>query len=46
MFLGAIFVDNQNIEHIHLESLRRHIGLVSQDTVSNLSSLFPDSVPL
>ncbi|XVF55744.1 hypothetical protein PTKIN_Ptkin06aG0061400 [Pterospermum kingtungense] len=28
---GSILVDNQNIANIRLESLRRHVGLVSQD---------------
>lgn len=28
---GSILVDNQNIADIRLESLRRHVGLVSQD---------------
>ncbi|XP_057960832.1 ABC transporter B family member 29, chloroplastic isoform X3 [Malania oleifera] len=30
---GCILVDNHNIQSIQLESLRRHIGLVSQDIV-------------
>ncbi|XP_002530326.2 ABC transporter B family member 29, chloroplastic [Ricinus communis] len=29
---GCILVDNQNINNILLESLRKHVGLVSQDT--------------
>ncbi|XP_059668712.1 ABC transporter B family member 29, chloroplastic isoform X5 [Cornus florida] len=28
---GCILIDNHNIQSIHLESLRRHVGLVSQD---------------
>ncbi|KAK6231848.1 hypothetical protein SCA6_001921 [Theobroma cacao] len=28
---GSILVDNRNIQNIRLESLRRHVGLVSQD---------------
>ncbi|KAG6772464.1 ABC transporter B family member 29 [Populus alba x Populus x berolinensis] len=28
---GCILVDNQNIQNVQLESLRRHVGLVSQD---------------
>ncbi|XVF53685.1 hypothetical protein PTKIN_Ptkin05aG0118500 [Pterospermum kingtungense] len=28
---GSILIDNQNIANIRLESLRRHVGLVSQD---------------
>ncbi|KAJ9181376.1 hypothetical protein P3X46_009513 [Hevea brasiliensis] len=28
---GCILVDDQNIQNIRLESLRRHVGLVSQD---------------
>ncbi|CAL5207407.1 unnamed protein product [Lathyrus oleraceus] len=28
---GSILIDNQNIQDIHLRSLRRHIGVVSQD---------------
>ncbi|CAK7341847.1 unnamed protein product [Dovyalis caffra] len=28
---GCILVDNQNIQDVQLESLRRHVGLVSQD---------------
>ncbi|XP_039066181.1 ABC transporter B family member 29, chloroplastic-like [Hibiscus syriacus] len=30
---GSILVDNHNIQNIRLESLRRHVGLVSQDTM-------------
>ncbi|KAK8713521.1 hypothetical protein V6N13_148736 [Hibiscus sabdariffa] len=30
---GSILVDNTNIQNIRLESLRRHVGLVSQDTM-------------
>ncbi|OMO68345.1 hypothetical protein COLO4_29711 [Corchorus olitorius] len=30
---GSIHVDNHNIQRIRLESWRRHIGLVSQDTM-------------
>ncbi|XP_050230248.1 ABC transporter B family member 29, chloroplastic isoform X2 [Mercurialis annua] len=29
---GCILLDNQNIENMRLDSLRRHVGLVSQDT--------------
>lgn len=32
---GSIFIDNQNISDIRLGSLRSHVGLVSQDVVSN-----------
>ncbi|WRX24319.1 ABC transporter-like [Theobroma cacao] len=32
---GSILVDNRNIQNIRLESLRRHVGLVSQDIVSD-----------
>uniref|UniRef100_A0A803QK00 ABC transporter domain-containing protein n=1 Tax=Cannabis sativa TaxID=3483 RepID=A0A803QK00_CANSA len=28
---GHVLIDNQNIQNIRLESLRRHVGLVSQD---------------
>ncbi|KDP37308.1 hypothetical protein JCGZ_06762 [Jatropha curcas] len=28
---GCVLIDNQNIQDIRLESLRRHVGLVSQD---------------
>lgn len=28
---GAIYLDNRNLKEFHLESLRRHIGYVSQD---------------
>ncbi|CAN1277395.1 ABC transporter B family member 29, chloroplastic, partial [Linum perenne] len=28
---GGILLDNRNIQNIHLESLRKHVGLVSQD---------------
>ncbi|CAI0391718.1 unnamed protein product [Linum tenue] len=28
---GGILLDNKNIQNVHLESLRRHVGLVSQD---------------
>ncbi|TYJ39696.1 hypothetical protein E1A91_A04G086900v1 [Gossypium mustelinum] len=31
---GSILIDNHNIKSIRLESLRRHVGLVSQDTDS------------
>ncbi|XP_022767058.1 ABC transporter B family member 29, chloroplastic isoform X2 [Durio zibethinus] len=30
---GSILVDNHNIKNIRLESLRRHVGLVSQDII-------------
>ncbi|KAG4152024.1 hypothetical protein ERO13_D04G098800v2 [Gossypium hirsutum] len=30
---GSILIDNHNINNIGLESLRRHVGLVSQDTM-------------
>ncbi|KAK5836192.1 ABC transporter B family member 29, chloroplastic [Gossypium arboreum] len=30
---GSILIDNHNIKSIRLESLRRHVGLVSQDTM-------------
>ncbi|KAK8563401.1 hypothetical protein V6N12_035549 [Hibiscus sabdariffa] len=30
---GSILVDNNNIQNIRLESLRRHVSLVSQDTM-------------
>ncbi|XP_012441641.1 ABC transporter B family member 29, chloroplastic isoform X2 [Gossypium raimondii] len=30
---GSILIDNHNIKNIGLESLRRHVGLVSQDTM-------------
>ncbi|KAG5243986.1 hypothetical protein OIU78_002283 [Salix suchowensis] len=30
---GCILVDNQNIQNVQLESLRRNVGLVSQDIV-------------
>lgn len=30
---GSVLVDSHNIQNIRLESLRRHIGLVSQDTM-------------
>ncbi|KAK4480830.1 hypothetical protein RD792_011681 [Penstemon davidsonii] len=30
---GSIFIDGYDIQSIQLESLRRHVGLVSQDTV-------------
>lgn len=33
MLTGCILVDNQNIQNVQLESLRRHVGLVSQDIV-------------
>lgn len=32
---GSILIDGHNIQDIRLEDLRRHVGLVSQDTVSN-----------
>ena len=35
MLTGCILIDNHNIRSIRLESLRRHVGLVSQDIVSN-----------
>lgn len=31
---GSILVDNRNIQNIRLQSLRRHVGVVSQDIVS------------
>ncbi|GMJ02905.1 ABC2 homolog 12, ARABIDOPSIS THALIANA ABC TRANSPORTER HOMOLOG 12, ATP-binding cassette B29 [Hibiscus trionum] len=30
---GSILIDSHNIQNIRLESLRRHVGLVSQDTM-------------
>lgn len=35
MLTGSILIDNHNIQNIRLQSLRRHVGLVSQDVVSN-----------
>lgn len=32
---GSIQIDNQNIQNIRLQSLRRHVGVVSQDIVSD-----------
>jgi subfamily B ATP-binding cassette protein MsbA len=36
---GSIFIDNQNINHINLNSLRKEISLVSQDVI-----LFDDTI--
>lgn len=36
---GKITIDGCDIQKIRLESLRRHVGLVSQDTVSNTNFL-------
>ncbi|KAI3842175.1 hypothetical protein MKW92_013890, partial [Papaver armeniacum] len=33
---GSILIDDQNIRSCTLESLRRHVGLLSQDTMSTL----------
>jgi hypothetical protein len=43
---GAILIDNQNTQNISLQSLRRHVGVVSQDIVSDsaLKPLYPSSV--
>lgn len=30
---GSILIDGNDIQNIQLESLRRHVGLVSQDSV-------------
>jgi hypothetical protein len=42
---GAILIDNQNTQNISLQSLRRHVGVVSQDIVSDsaLKPLYPSS---
>lgn len=32
--IGNILIDNRDIRSISLESLRMHVGLVTQDTVS------------
>lgn len=32
---GSIYMDNHDIQNIKLKSLRRHVGLVSQDIVSD-----------
>nr|XP_016448885.1 PREDICTED: ABC transporter B family member 29, chloroplastic [Nicotiana tabacum] len=40
---GSVLIDGLDIRGIRLESLRRHVGLVCQDTVS--PSLFPSSEP-
>lgn len=37
---GAICIDGQDIRHVTQDSLRRHIGVVPQDTVLFNSSLF------
>ena len=37
MLTGCVFLDNHNIQGIRLKSLRRHVGLVSQDIVSDCS---------
>ncbi|RYR71360.1 hypothetical protein Ahy_A02g005628 isoform C [Arachis hypogaea] len=34
---GSILIDNHNIENIRLRSLRKHVGLVSQDIVSTIA---------
>lgn len=34
---GCVILDNHNIQGIRLKSLRRHVGLVSQDIVSDCS---------
>jgi ABC-type multidrug transport system fused ATPase/permease subunit len=36
---GAIFIDDQNINNINLNSLRKEISLVSQDVI-----LFDDTI--
>lgn len=33
---GSILIDGCNIENIKFQSLRRHVGLVSQDSVSDI----------
>lgn len=35
-FTGCILIDNHSIQDVKLTSLRRHVGLVSQDIVSDL----------
>ena len=37
MLTGCVILDNHNIQGIRLKSLRRHVGLVSQDIVSDCS---------
>lgn len=41
MLTGSILINNHNIQNIRLQSLRRHVGLVSQDVVSTWQFLFP-----
>lgn len=36
---GTIEIDGYDIRNIQLDSLRRHVGLVSQDIVSDMISL-------
>lgn len=36
IFTGCILIDNHNIQSVKLTSLRRHVGLVSQDIVSDV----------
>lgn len=40
MVTGSILVDNHDIQRIRLDSLRRHVGLVSQDIVSHWQLTF------
>ncbi|KAF8403308.1 hypothetical protein HHK36_011410 [Tetracentron sinense] len=40
---GSVFIDNHNIRSIQLESLRRHVGLVSQD-ISQYPMLREDAI--
>lgn len=35
-FTGCILIDNHSIQDVKLTSLRRHVGLVCQDIVSDL----------
>ncbi|XP_058204903.1 ABC transporter B family member 29, chloroplastic [Rhododendron vialii] len=40
---GSILIDNHNIQNIRLQSLRRHVGLVSQD-VTLYSGTFAENI--
>ncbi|KAI8563013.1 hypothetical protein RHMOL_Rhmol03G0080500 [Rhododendron molle] len=40
---GSILIDNHNIQNIRLQSLRRHVGLVSQD-VTLFSGTFAENI--
>ena len=40
MLTGCILVDDHDVQNIRLDSLRRHVGVVSQDIVSDWQQYF------